>query len=372
MIDRYGRNDPSKRNARRSAVASIVIASAFGLSILLTSCAAPPRRIEASIPTSGRVDVVIDTDLTNEIDDEFALVYALLSPARLNVLAIHAAPHSLSPELVEMGALSELATRMLAEDATARGIGLRNVPSRPPGPSMDAAFERAKEIAVLLDVQPPDGIQRGAPRFLPDAKTPVPSDAVRNLIEIASQPRSTKLVVIANGAITNVASALLEDPSLAERIVVIWTAAYPSFWPRSNASFNLVQDVDAARVVFESGVELIYVPGYYVAEKLRVSRPEMVEYVQGRGPTGHFLFDLYEGHPLFGSHHAKSKVLWDLATVAFVIDSSWFQTHTVPARTFDATLRWTAGTGSPLLEAIDLDRDRVFRDFYDKLERNAR
>ena len=372
MAPRPGPHGRSKKTTAVSAWAAI--ATLWGLAILLSGCATPPspRAIEGSIPASGRVDVVIDTDLTNEIDDEFALVYALLSPERLNVLAIHAAPHSLSPELVERGALSELATRLLAEDAAAHGIDLRRIPARPPGPSMEAAFERALEIARLLDARPPHGIHRGARRFLPDRTTPVASEAVRNLIALAAQPRPTKLVVIANGAITNVASALLEDPSLAERIVVIWTAAHPSFWPRPNASFNLVQDLDAARVVFESGVELVYVPGYYVAEKLRVSRPEMVEYVQGRGPVGDFLFSLYEGHPLFGSHHAKSKVLWDLATIGYVIDASWFQTHTVPAMTLDASRRWVAGSGPPLLEAIDLDRDRIFRDFYDKLERGAR
>lgn len=372
MAMRHGRAGPPKTTLAVSAATAL--ATLCALSILLPGCATPPspRAIETSIPASGRVDVVIDTDLTNEIDDEFALVYALLSPERLNVLAIHAGPHSLSPELVERGALSELATRLLAEDAAAHGIDLQSIPARPPGPSMEAAFERALEIARLLDTLPPHGVQRGAPRFLPDRQTPVASEAVRNLIALASQPRRAKLVVIANGAITNVASALLEEPSLAERIVVIWTAAHPSFWPRPNASFNLVQDLDAARVVFESGVELVYVPGYYVAEKLRVSRPEMVEYVRGRGAAGDFLFDLYEGHPLFGSHHAKSKVLWDLATIAYVIEPSWFQTHTVPALTLDASRRWVDGRGAPFLEAIDLDRDRIFRDFYDKLWRSER
>ena len=36
--------------------------------------------------------MVLDTDTYNEIDDQFALVYALLSPERLNVEAIYAAP----------------------------------------------------------------------------------------------------------------------------------------------------------------------------------------------------------------------------------------------------------------------------------------
>lgn len=38
------------------------------------------------------VDVVVDTDAYNEIDDQFAISYALLAPERLNVLALCAAP----------------------------------------------------------------------------------------------------------------------------------------------------------------------------------------------------------------------------------------------------------------------------------------
>ena len=43
------------------------------------------------IPT-GVVDVLIDTDAYNEVDDQFAITYALLSPERINTVAICAAP----------------------------------------------------------------------------------------------------------------------------------------------------------------------------------------------------------------------------------------------------------------------------------------
>ena len=36
--------------------------------------------------------MVLDTDTYNEIDDQFALVYALLCPEKLNVEAVYAAP----------------------------------------------------------------------------------------------------------------------------------------------------------------------------------------------------------------------------------------------------------------------------------------
>ena len=39
-------------------------------------------------PPSGRIRVVIDTDTYNEIDDQFAIVHALLSPERMDVEAL--------------------------------------------------------------------------------------------------------------------------------------------------------------------------------------------------------------------------------------------------------------------------------------------
>ena len=51
---------------------------------------------------SGIVDVVLDTDAYNEIDDQFAIAYMLLSPERIRVKQLYAAPFhnkkSTSPE----------------------------------------------------------------------------------------------------------------------------------------------------------------------------------------------------------------------------------------------------------------------------------
>ena len=49
-------------------------------------------RLERLQPPKGKVKMVIDTDTYNEIDDQFALVYALLSPEQLSVEALYAAP----------------------------------------------------------------------------------------------------------------------------------------------------------------------------------------------------------------------------------------------------------------------------------------
>ena len=40
----------------------------------------------------GKVKMVLDTDAYNEIDDQFAIAYALLAPEKIDLQAIYAAP----------------------------------------------------------------------------------------------------------------------------------------------------------------------------------------------------------------------------------------------------------------------------------------
>jgi len=112
---------------------------------------------------------------------------------------------------------------------------------------------------------------------------------------------------------------------------VSWTAAYPSFWPHPNASYNLAQDLHAARVLFDCGVPLVYLPGYYVGEELRVSLPEIEAHVAGSGPVGCDLAALYRAWGADARLPGSSKVLWDLINVAWIVEPAWLATELVPA-----------------------------------------
>lgn len=51
-----------------------------------------PDRLRMLTPRTGLLRAVLDTDTYNEIDDQFALVQAMLSPDRISLEAIYAAP----------------------------------------------------------------------------------------------------------------------------------------------------------------------------------------------------------------------------------------------------------------------------------------
>ncbi|GAB5547208.1 MAG: nucleoside hydrolase [Sandaracinaceae bacterium] len=326
-------------------------------------------RDEALAPREGVIEVVIDTDLGNEIDDQFAVVHALLAPERLDVRAIHAAPWGISGELITSPAFtSVLDARLLREQLAERGVDPASFPTIRPSIGMSRAFDEATEITALLGRDVP--VFHGAGRYLgTDPLAPVASEATESLIALAREPRDGPLYVLALGAITNVASALLLAPDLVEHIVVVWASAYPSFWPSPNASYNLAQDVAAARVVLASGVPFVYVPGFFVAEELRVTRPEIAANVEGAGALREYLFTLYENHPIDGDHFAgRSKVLWDMAVTAWALDPAWTESALVATPSLDETLRWSPRAGAPVMREVrDLHRDGVMRDFYARL-----
>lgn len=320
-------------------------------------------------PPTGLLDVVIDTDVTNEVDDQFALVWALLRPDRMRLLGFHACPYGLSPDLLRpgRGLLTELDRRKVERDLAAFGVTADDLPVLLPGDGAQRAYDELLRLTALAGTDVP--VLAGATAYLPDATTPVDSPAARALVELAHAPRDGRLHVVAIGCLTNVASALLLDPTIADEVVVVWTAAYPSFWPYENASYNLAQDVDAARVVLASGAPLVYVPGYFVGEELRVSGPELEAHVAGVGPLGDYLWDAVRGHPLFKLDKlGASKVVWDLAPLAWLLDPQWCTTRSVPTPDLDDDLVWQPAAGRPaMVEVHDLDRDAVFGDLFARL-----
>src|SRR5438874_7395287 len=72
------------------------------------------RREMLAVPT-GRIRAVFDTDARNEIDDQFALTWALLSPDKITVEAAFAAPFSFQYRIDELIHAHEIQSRALSE-----------------------------------------------------------------------------------------------------------------------------------------------------------------------------------------------------------------------------------------------------------------
>ncbi len=293
--------------------------------------------VELLAPPAGRVDAVLDTDAYNEIDDQFAIAYFLKNPDRINPRAIFAAPflneRSVSPE--------------------------------------DGMEKSYHEILKLLSLCGRDelapAVYRGSRAFLTDEQTPVLSPAAERLVELsrdysAEQP----LYVVAIGAITNVASAMLIDPTLAERIVVVWLGGHGREWP-DTCEFNLWQDVASSRVILNSGVPFVQLPCMGVVSAFTTTAPEMRYHLLGKNPLADYLAqNVLDCYP--GNNRPWSRVIWDVTAVAWLTDARrYLMWDTRPRLLPGYDGRYETREGAPMTYVFHVHRDRLMEDLFGKL-----
>jgi purine nucleosidase len=290
------------------------------------------------LPPAGVVRVVVDTDTYNEIDDQFAVVYALLSPERIRVEALYAAP-------------------------------FENERSTGPEDGMLQSFEELHRLVDRFPEHPSTPIHYGSRSWLPAPARPVPSPAASDLIERARETDES-LFVVTIGAPTNVASALLMEPGIADRVVVVWLGGNPGYWHRA-VEFNVEQDMYASRVLLDGGVPLVHIPCRNVTEHLRTTQAEIDRFVRGNGPIGDYLADIYAEH--FSDHFARSKELWDVGAVAWLVNPGWVPTAAVHSPVLTSEGTWSHDPRRHLIrEALWTDRDAIFADLFHKLTAQSR
>ncbi len=291
-------------------------------------------------PPAGACGVIIDTDTWNEIDDQFAIIHALMSP-ELRIETIQAA-----------GFHAEV----------------RNTESFEHG--MELSYEEAVRVLELSPVKYDGPVLYGSRQTMTSNDgAPVPSDAADNIVSRAMRERDGTLYILALGSLTNVASAILMEPRIRERICVVALGGWP-YHVSDFRDFNFIQDIKAAQTVFDSGVALVHVTGFGVSELLSTTRWEMAEHVKGRGRIGDHLFRIYED--FVADYPGRGKPIWDLAPGAWLLNSDWFKTHVEAAPILNDDLRYIRVSTRHPMRIVDwLDRSAIFSDFFEKLHRNT-
>ncbi len=293
------------------------------------------RRIETLLPPEGRVRMVLDTDTYNEIDDQFAVVHAILSPEQLNLEAIYAAP-------------------------------FHNNRSTGPEDGMEKSYDEILRLLNFLQVNSNNFVYKGSTDFLSDGETPLPSEAVNDMVERAMNDPNGPLYVVAVGAITNVASAILLEPEIIKNIVVVWLGGNPHYWPHTR-EFNLAQDIHGARVVLDSGVPFVHLPARGVVSHLLTTVSEIERYVEGQGKIGDYLAKIFKEY--HNDHFGWSKVIWDISATAYLINSSWVPTDIVHSPTLTDAVTWSFDNSRHLMRvATSVNRDAIFKDLFQKLQ----
>lgn len=289
----------------------------------------------------GKIHLIIDSDAYNEVDDQYAISYALKKTEQIEIEAIYAAPF--------FNDISESACD-----------------------GMEKSYAEIKKLVKILHREDLAGhIYKGSTDYLVDENTPQESEAARDLVKRAlAMPEGEMLYVATIGVITNIASALLMAPEIAEKIVVVWLGGHAHYWKDTN-EFNMKQDVAAARVVFDSGVPLVQIPCMGVTSHLMVTEPELRMHMKGKSEIGDYLYQITCDIAARQEGKYWSRVIWDISTLMWLVGPEECMTEHLehsPIVSYDN--RYSIDKNRHLIKVVDsFDRDMVFEELFTVLQR---
>ena len=311
---------------------------------------------------------ILDTDAYNEVDDQFAITYAMLS-SNIDLLALCAAPFT-------------------------------NQRSTGPADGMEKSYHEMVKVRDLVDPDNKMNIPcyRGSTEYMKNIITPVMSEAAENIVRIVNETDDIVYVAVI-GCYTNVASALLLDPSIADKMVVIMLGGSKFEYEDAN-DFNLMQDRAATRVIFECGVPVIVFPAIGgVTDTLYISNAELDYYLKDKaGKIGNLLYDnfveeevgpvinaseaakvegglvkiMYDYYKLnenfpkdFRMCNCSIRPIFDIAAVGFIREPGAFGANIVPAKSIDDKGFWRdLNEDRKMIYISDLYRNYIVSDMF--------
>jgi inosine-uridine nucleoside N-ribohydrolase len=211
------------------------------------------KKYPFEVPSNKILRVIIDTDAACEGDDQYAITHALLTP-KFDI----------------RGIVAEHFCPMLGDN------------------SMEKSYNEIIKVLTIMGLQNTYPVYKGVVDGLKDEKTPEHSPAAEFIVKEALKDEKQPLFVVCQGALSNVADALLIEPKIADRMNVIWIGG--GAYPEGEWEFNCCGDVNAVNIVMDSSVPLWQVPSnvYFM---MKVSFTELYEKVYPCGEIGKYLFE---------------------------------------------------------------------------------
>lgn len=255
----------------------------FTLLYLTSDC----RLAAQSYSQSAPIALIIDADTANELDDLFAIVRAL-GEQRFDLRGITSAQFHISP---------------LASDSSVH------------------ESQRINEDLLLLAGLTDIPLPMGSNEPLPSIEDPAPSEASKFIIDQARQmPAGQKLHIAILGPCTNVASALLEDPAIVDKIIV----HYIGFWhdPKVNTynkiEFNSGNDMKAVNLLLNTEGLDFNVMSATTCQHLVFDREDTFKKLADKGALADYLRQRWENHKRWWTKDDPEKLKWIMWDVAII------------------------------------------------------
>jgi inosine-uridine nucleoside N-ribohydrolase len=289
--------------------------------------------IVGAAPARERRPVVLSTDCGTEMDDQWALALLALSPA------------------VEL-----------------RGVVGAHAPNLAP-PAAETAARTAREVLAHLNLKHSPRVVAGSSLPLADTTTPIASEGTKLLLrEAHSFSPQRRLAVLVIGSATDIASALLLDPTLADRTEVIAVAF--DRWPQGGDPWNVRNDVRAWQVLLASRVPLTIGPTDTCVRHLVLTRAAARDMLSSTGDPGKYLLSILEGWLDRQPDAARSVTgrpdawpVWDLISVADLLGLATTETHPRPRLRDDVTFDLAGTSAGEIRWITSLDERHLWDQF---------
>ena len=258
--------------------------------------------------TLGAQKIIIDTDPGQ--DDAVAILLALASPDEIEVLGITAVAGNVPLSLTERNA------RIVCE--------LAGRPDIPVYAGCDHPLKR--KLVTAEHVHGKTGLD--GPE-LPEPKIKLQEKhGVDFIIDTILQEPENSISLCPLGPLTNIASAILKQPKIVSRIkkIVLMGGAYFEVGNITPAAeFNIFVDPDAAKIVFEAGIDMVVMP-LDVTHKALVTEKRNEAFRQLKSPVGIAVAEMTDFFERFDKekYGSSGAPLHDPCVTAYLINPKIF------------------------------------------------
>lgn len=229
-----------------------------------------------------RYNVILDTDIGNSWDDQFALAYLLKCEDIFNLEAITIEPfkHTESEAILK---------------------------------NQDISYNEIITIGKFLNKDITNKIYKFSN-----------NESVEKIIEIVN--KNEKTYILAIGALTNIKKAINKDSSIINKIEIIWLGGN-SLEYGNNKEFNFMQDTDATMKVINSNVNMTIIPARNVAIDLMIKLEELEKRLDMNSEISKYLCNRFVNDSYYGVK--TERIIWDISVIAFLINKEWFKTKEI-------------------------------------------
>lgn len=297
-------------------------------------------------PPEGRVDIIIDSDAFTEIDDLYAISFAVLKTEKFNVKGICAAPFCKPPRSIS------------AEDG------------------MLKSYDEILRLLTLLNREDLKSfVFKGSAAYMENEQTAIKSPAADFIANTANNySPQNPLYIIAIGAVSNIASAILKNPKVKENAVVVWLGGNATHLPIGANEYNMRNDLTASRVLMGSGVPLVQFPCMGVVDRLSTTKFELEHWLKGKNPICDYLYNrTVTDAEKYSPYKTWSRVIWDIAPVAWLMNSDgrFMKDNLVsaPMPEYDKTYSFDESRHK-ICQVCSVNRDAIFEDLFNTLTKN--